>query len=102
MATKEDSNKMYFDSDDHFYNFAVTPILKVKYDNAGVPVTYDWDFTKMYNDAVKKGVKFVIKDPKSQIFKRKAVTYNIITKPVDNLDDWIYDTEYLINEFENG
>lgn len=81
--------KMVFKNDDDFYRFCVVPVLVVRTstDNTtGEPFQYtDFDFTQEYNDAVARGVKFVIKDDNSEIYKRGCVSYRTITKPVSNI-----------------
>ena len=92
-------NVMFFDKDEDFYNFCIVPkIIPVKYiDNTGNEKYYtDFDLTYEYNNAVKNGTSFVIKDPKSSIYKHKAVSYRTMTKPIKNLldyDDYLFYTE---------
>ena len=85
------TQKIYFKSDDDFYKFCVVPeIIPVEYINPNGETKYYMDFnlTNAYNDAVKQGKKFIILDPNSQIFKRQAVSYRTITKPIQNLVEY--------------
>ena len=92
------SKTKYFDSDDEFYKFAVVPVLIAKeWPNSidGKTRYYtDFNFSYKYQNALKKGHRFVIKDPNSQICKHQAVSFRTITKPIKNLDDWIYDKNF--------
>lgn len=84
--------KMFFSSDDEFYNFCVVPVLVTREStnpNTGETIRYfDFDFTYEYLNALKNGVQFIIKDEDSQIFKHGAVSYRTITKPVQNLKQY--------------
>ena len=85
------SQKLFFNSDDEFYKFCVVPeIIPVEYVNQDGEIKYYMDFnlSNAYNDAVKQGKKFIIKDPNSQIFKHQAVSYRTITKPIQNLEEY--------------
>ena len=84
-------NKMYFDSDDDFYQFCVEPyIIPVEYTNDQGETKYYMDFnlSKSYQNAINQGKVFIIKDPNSQIFKHQAVSYRTITKPIQNLEQY--------------
>lgn len=85
------SQKLFFNSDDEFYKFCVVPeIIPVEYINQAGETKYYMDFnlSNAYNDAISQGKKFIIKDPNSQIFKRQAVSYRTITKPIQNLEEY--------------
>ncbi len=82
----------YFDNDEEFFKFCVVPVMvtnKETNDDGTSCFESDWDFTQEYKDAVKDGIRFIIKDENSQIYKHQAVTFNVITKPVDNLEYYI-------------
>lgn len=92
MIKIQNPNKMFFSSDDEFYKFCVVPVLVTRQSVNGLtgePVQYfDFDFTHEYLTAVSNGVKFIIKDEDSQIYKHGAVSYRTITKPVQNLKQY--------------
>ena len=93
MLIDDKQNIIYFDNDDEFYNYAVVPQLipieTDKVDKYGYPVYYcDWNFSKVYNDAITNNTQFIIKDEDSQIFKHGAVSYRTITKPIQNLQQY--------------
>lgn len=96
MMTDKEKNIIYFDNDDEFYEYAVVPEI-VAYktnhiDKFGYPIYYyDWNFSDMYNDDIKNGMLYMIKDENSQIFKHGAVTYSTITKSVPNLQQYFAD-----------
>lgn len=84
--------KMYFDTDDDFYNFCVEPSIVQKertLKNGESLKSFDFNFTWDYNDAINNNVMFIIKDPNSQIYKNQAVSYRTITKPVSNLEEYL-------------
>ena len=89
--TMVDVPTMYFDNDDEFYIFSVDPnIITTPYTRADGTTGYvaDWDFTQGYKDAVADGVRFIIKDEDSQIYKHKAITHRVATKPISNLEQY--------------
>lgn len=82
---------MYFDCDDDFYRFCVVPVIvpKERISRDGtIRQSMDFNLSNDYQNAVDGGTKFVIKDPNSQIYKRKAVSYRTITKPIVNLEEY--------------
>jgi hypothetical protein len=89
MVKLEANNKMFFDTDDDFYKFCVCPKLvicqEVNPTTGEIEHYTDFEFTNDYISAVNKGIKFMICDDNSQIFKRGCVSYRTITKPVSNL-----------------
>lgn len=88
LKLKSESNRLYFDNDDDFYAFCVVPtiVLKDYTDINGNICQYaDFDFSPQYNNAVNQGKTFIIKDEDSSIYKRGAVSFKTITKPVSNL-----------------
>lgn len=79
-------NTIYFDSDDEFLDFALDPRPVIK---EGKHCKYtDFNFTKTYQNEVDNGIRFCIKDERSQIEKHQAISYRTITKKVENLDPW--------------
>jgi hypothetical protein len=98
VNTDNDNNILYFDTDDDFYEFSVVPMLVVReyVNNKGEKSAYtDFDFTNDYKNAIDKGTKFIIRDPKSLIVKHNnTVSYRTISKPVQNLEPWYYENLY--------
>lgn len=91
------SNTMYFNSDDEFFRFAVVPMLVIKEwpsDSEQKRYYRDFNLSKNYHQAVNDGKIFVIKDPNSQIFKHQAVSYRALTKPIENLEDWVVNKNF--------
>jgi hypothetical protein len=87
-------NIIYFDSDNEFYEYCVVPeLVPVQYiDSNGNEKYYtDFNFTPQYNNAVNNGMRFVIKDEDSQIYKHGCVSYRTISKDIQNLDPWFDD-----------
>ena len=92
MNTKD--NIIYFDSDNEFYDYCVVPeLVPVQYiDSNGNEKYYsDFNFTSQYNNDVNNGMRFVIKDEDSQIYKHGCVSYRTISKDIQNLDPWFDD-----------
>ena len=92
MNTKD--NIIYFDSDNEFYEYCVVPeLVPVQYiDSEGNEKYYsDFNFTPQYNNAVNNGMRFVIKNEDSQIYKHGCVSYRTISKDIQNLDPWFDD-----------
>lgn len=77
----------YFENDDEFYSYAVDPRIVPMKSKAGVYYT-TFNFTPQYLSDVDSGVKFVIKDVNSKIFKHKAVCVGIMNKRVQNLEQY--------------
>ena len=87
-------NIIYFDSDNEFYKYSVVPeLVPVQYiDSEGNEKYYsDFNFTSQYNNDVNNGMRFVIKDEDSQIYKHGCVSYRTISKDIQNLDPWFDD-----------
>lgn len=77
----------YFENDDDFYNYCVDPrIVPMKSDEGFYYTTFN--FTPQYISDVDNGVKFVIKDVNSKIFKHKAVCVGLMNKRVQNLEQY--------------
>ena len=72
-----------FENDKDFEEFAIDPQVKIVVD--GDREYFDWFFTPEYNTEVANGTVFYIKDSKSKIVTRGACTFNIISKPVENV-----------------
>lgn len=93
-ASEEKKEKvLYFDTDDDFYTFCVVPVAHqrdVLLPSGQISSFMDFDLSNDYWNAVNNGQYFVIKDPKSQIFKHKAVSYRTITKPIKNLKHYMF------------
>lgn len=88
------NNRIYFDSDDEFYQYTVVPeLVPVQYiDMNGEEKYYtDFNFTPQYQNAINNGMTFIIKDEDSNIFKHGSVSYRTITKDVQNLEQWFDD-----------
>ena len=87
-------NIIYFDSDNEFYEYSVVPeLVPVQYiDSEGNEKYYtDFNLSPQYNNAVNNGMRFVIKDEDSQIYKHGCVSYRTISKDIQNLDPWYDD-----------
>lgn len=83
----EDPNVRYFDNDDEFYKYCVVPeLVPVDLGNGLYSATFN--FSSQYQDDIKNGIRFIIKDEDSKIFKNGAVSYRTITKPVQNLEQY--------------
>ena len=85
------SQKMYFDTDDDFYKFCVVPVIVSKertLPDGSIRKCMDFNMSYEYDNAVNNGKIFIIKYPNSQIYKRGAVSYRTITKPVSNLEEY--------------
>lgn len=77
----------YFENDDDFYNYCVDPrIVPMKSDEGFYYTTFN--FTPQYISDVDNGVKFVIKDVNSKIFKHKVVCVGLMNKRVQNLEQY--------------
>lgn len=79
--------KRYFDNDDDFYNYCVDPrIIPMKSDKGYYYTTFN--FTPQYLDDIKNGVKFIIRDVDSKIFKHQVVCVGLMNKRVKNLEQY--------------
>lgn len=72
-----------FDNDSEFEEFAINDTLYYKM--SGDHAYYDWDFSGDYLAELEKNTLFFIKDKNSDIVRRDACTFNIISKPVKNV-----------------
>lgn len=97
----EIDDKIFFDSDDEFYNFAVVPEL-VTVEEIGVdgkPFRYtDFNFSDIYKDAVSQGKKFIIKNEDSKITRQNCVSYRTITKKLHNMKPYFDDIYDYVDE----
>ena len=92
MTTKD--NIIYFDNDNEFYEYCVVPeLVPVQYiDSEGNEKYYsDFKLSSQYNNAINNGIRFIIKDEDSQIYKHGCVSYRTISKDIQNLDPWYDD-----------
>lgn len=77
----------YFENDDEFYAYCVDPrIIPMKLKEGVYYTTFN--FTPQYLSDVDNGVIFVIKDVNSKIFKHKAVCVGLMSKRVQNLEEY--------------
>ena len=80
MRIDQKRNAIFFDNDDEFYQFAVNPLLTV---SNGDNIQYaTWDFTDACKNAMASNTDFIICDMNSQTYKRQALSYRTVTKPV--------------------
>jgi hypothetical protein len=89
MRIDRKRNAIFFDNDDEFYQFAVNPLLTVS-NGDNIPYV-DWNFTDVYNSALKDNTDFIICDGNSQICKHQAVSFRTITKPVSVKNNYMLD-----------
>lgn len=82
---------MIFDDDSDFEMFAVGTNPYVK--ESGGRSWVDWDFSDDYLEEVKNNTIFFIKDSRSKIAKRQAVTCGVTSKRVKNVR--FYDEDYI-------
>ena len=59
-----------FDSDEAFEDFCVAPVARIRYSSDGAPVSYGGAYTEMYTKCIKAGMKFLIRDRQSKVYKR--------------------------------
>lgn len=77
----------HFENDDEFYSYAVDPrIIPMKLKEGVYYTTFN--FTPQYLSDVDNGVKFIIKDVNSKIFKHKVVCVGLMSKRVQNLEEY--------------
>lgn len=70
-------NMIFFDSDDDFTDFCLAPYGVLIYDKEGSPSTYSGVYSEEYKDCIAKGMKFVIRDPHSKVYKHHCVTKRV-------------------------
>lgn len=91
--SKENNKYMFFDCDNDFYEFSINPnpIFNTKDYEEGLSkyLTFTYDFSEAYYDAINNGITFVIKDPNSAITKHNCISHRTITKPVQNLEPYM-------------
>ena len=84
-----ENNIMYFIDDDDFAQFCINPneIINTVVDGNGVVKYFvDYDFTPMYLNAVKNGIKFCIQDVNSHVNKDGYLGYRTCSKKIDNIE----------------
>lgn len=62
----------YFASDQEFEDFCVAPYAEIKQTDSGV-MYVSGNFSEEYLDCIENGVKFVIRDEDSVVYKRQYV-----------------------------
>ena len=83
MRIDKGNNIIYFDNDEEFYDFCVSPDLVVKTSAKGT-LYYDMDFTEWYKTHVDEATKMVILDDKSTILRRGGVvSYRTSSKKIN-------------------
>lgn len=70
-------NTIYFESDDEFTDFCLVPYGVIVYNEDGTPTTWTGVYSDSYKAAREKGMKFVIKDEDSTVYRRKCVTKRV-------------------------
>ena len=98
METKE--NFIYFESDEEFEDFCVAPYGVIEYSQTGSPF-WKGQYSDQYNNAIQKGMRFVIKNEDSTVYKRMCATKRVPIKgtssvasvqlPVQNLEPYFDD-----------
>lgn len=94
---------IYFNSDDEFTDFCLLPFAVFTKNSLGL-YYYTGAYSEAYLKAIEEGMRFVIKDKDSVVFKRKFVTKRLPVKldngnfsestalvqmPVQNLDEYL-------------
>ena len=74
METKE--NIIYFESDEEFEDFCVAPYGVIEYDKT-VFASWKGVYSDQYNNAIQKGMRFVIKNEDSIVYKHMCVTKRV-------------------------
>ena len=67
-----------FDSDDAFEDFCVDPVARIHYSSEGEPVSCGGAYTEMYTKCINAGMKFLIRDMQSNVYKRNVVTKRVL------------------------
>lgn len=67
-----------FDSDEAFEDFCVDPVARIRYSSEGEPVSCGGAYTEMYTKCIKAGMKFLIRDRQSKVYKRNVVTKRVL------------------------
>ena len=68
-----------FDSDEAFEDFCVAPLARIRNVSDEELVSCGGAYTEMYTKCIKAGMKFLIRDRQSKVYKRKAVTKRVLT-----------------------
>ena len=97
--------KKFFESDDEFTNFCVAPYAEIIHSDSSPAVV--GRYSDEYLNCIEKGIKFVIKDEDSQVYKRQVVNKRVpvrnegqllgrectVQLPVKNLEAYFKDLE---------
>ena len=69
-------NIISFDSDKEFEDFCIAPFGVIEYDQSGLPF---WKglYSDQYTNAIQNGMRFVIKNEDSTVYKRMCVTKRV-------------------------
>ena len=67
-----------FDSDEAFEDFCVDPVARIHYSSEGEPISCGGAYTEMYTKCIKAGMKFLIRDRQSKVYKRNVVTKRVL------------------------
>ena len=91
-------NTIYFDNDQEFTDFCLASYGVIVHPEDGSSPFYTGVYSDEYNDAIKKGKRFVIKDEDSVVFKHKCVSKRVLIQgtgreasvqmPVRNLEQF--------------
>lgn len=80
-----ENDLLYFDNDKEFIDFCMNGSPTVYHDDTINADYYDYDFTDLYNNAITNNKYFVITDPLSLVTKNKLAFRGLISKPVQNV-----------------
>lgn len=69
-------NIRYFASDQEFEDFCVAPYAKIKQTDSGV-MDVSGNYSEEYLDCIENGVKFIIRDEDSVVYKRQRVSKRV-------------------------
>lgn len=109
METKE--NIIYFESDEEFEDFCIAPFGVIEYGQSGSPF---WKglYSDQYTNAIQNGMRFVIKNEDSTVYKRMCVTKRVpiqgtsrtapVQLPVQNLEPYFDDSRHVLKRRRNN
>lgn len=90
---------IYFDNDQEFTDFCLAPYGVIVHPKDGSSPFFTGVYSDEYNEAIKEGKRFVIKDEDSVVFKHKCVNKLVpiqgtgreatVQMPVKNLEPYI-------------
>ena len=69
-------NIRYFASDQEFEDFCVAPYAKIKQTDSGV-MRVSGNYSEEYLDCIENGVKFIIRDEDSVVYKHQCVCKSV-------------------------